>query len=71
MAAARTLKLAQVPTIEVRGLSDTEKRQLMLADNRIALNAGWDQELLAVELSEILVEGGDIELLGFEVAEVD
>ncbi|WP_280109714.1 hypothetical protein [Nitratireductor aquibiodomus] len=43
----------------------------MLADNRIALNAGWDQELLAVELSEILVEGGDIELLGFEVAEVD
>ncbi|SEB56708.1 DNA modification methylase [Nitratireductor aquibiodomus] len=71
LAAAKVLQLDVVPTIKVSGLSDVEKRQLLLADNKIAANAGWDRERLAVELSEILVEGGDIELTGFEVAEVD
>src|SRR6266481_3935569 len=52
LAAARLLGLAEVPVIALRGLSDVQRRQLMLADNRIALNAGWDAELLSLELQE-------------------
>jgi ParB-like chromosome segregation protein Spo0J len=60
-AAARLLELKQVPVIELRGLSEAKRRALALADNKIAENAGWDRELLALELpelAEILVEDG-------------
>jgi ParB-like chromosome segregation protein Spo0J len=50
LAAARKLGLAEVPVVVLRGLTDFERRQLVLADNRIALNAGWDAEMLSLEL---------------------
>lgn len=69
--AALNLGLETIPVIELHGLSDMQKRKLLLADNRIAQNAGWDRELLAIELEAIVIDGGDITLTGFEVAEVD
>lgn len=59
--AARKLGMGQVPVIELAGLSEAQKRAYILADNRLALSAGWDEELLAPEL-------GDLEALGFDVA---
>jgi hypothetical protein len=49
--AARAMGLAEVPTITLSGLSETQKRALRIADNKIALNAGWDLEILKLELS--------------------
>src|SRR5436853_1259753 len=65
LAAARLLGLPEVPVISLRGLSDAQGRQLMLADNRIALNAGWDAEMLNLELQELSVMGADLAALGF------
>src|SRR5438874_2188528 len=70
LAAARLLGLAEVPVIALRGLSDVQRRQLMLADNRIALNAGWDAELLNLELQELSVMGADLAALGFTAQEL-
>src|SRR6187397_412597 len=53
LAAARQLGLTEVPVIPLRGLSDVQRRQLVLADNRIALNAGWDMEMLKLELTDL------------------
>src|SRR4029077_13191895 len=53
LAAARQLGLSDVPVIPLRGLSDVQRRQLVLADNRIALNAGWDMEMLKLELTDL------------------
>src|SRR6202140_5248666 len=53
LAAARLLGLTEVPVIPLRNLDDVERRQLMLADNRIALNAGWDAEMLKLELTDL------------------
>ena len=71
--AARLLGLEQVPAIRLRHLSEARKRALVLADNRIALSAGWDETLLAQELrylTEIEVDF-DVSVTGFEVAEID
>lgn len=65
LAAARQLALSEVPVIVLSGLSEIQRRELMLADNRIALNAGWDLEMLAVELTDLSVLGADLEVLGF------
>jgi hypothetical protein len=74
-AAARLLALKQVPVIELRGLSEAKRRALAIADNKIAENAGWDRELLALELpelAEILLEDGpDISITGFAPVEID
>jgi ParB/Sulfiredoxin domain len=74
-AAARLLELKQVPGIELRGLSEAKRRALAIADNKIAENAGWDRELLALELpelAEILLEDGlDISITGFAPVEID
>ena len=51
--------------IVLADLTETQRRQLMLADNRIALNAGWDSELLDLELQELSTLGADLSLLGF------
>jgi len=73
--AALLLGLQEVPAIVVAGLSDAEKRTLALADNKIAANAGWDRKLLAEELGELaklLPECNlDLEITGFEAAEID
>ncbi|MBA3055498.1 MAG: DNA methylase N-4 [Sphingomonadales bacterium] len=71
--AARELGLSEVPVIELAGLSDTQKRALRLADNKIALNAGWDIEILKLELAELSVPEIDLDLslTGFASGEID
>lgn len=71
--AARELELAEVPVIVLAGLSDPQKRALRLADNKIALNAGWDLEILQLELAELASIDVDIDpaLTGFSVGEID
>src|SRR5262245_7730799 len=73
--AALELGLLEVPAIVICDLIDTEKRALALADNKIAANAGWDRKLLAEELGELahlLPECNlDLEITGFEAAEID
>jgi len=70
LAAARGLGLAQVPVILLKGLTELQRRQLVLADNRIALNAGWDLELLHLELKDLSVLGADLSVLGFAKGEL-
>ena len=69
--AARKLGLAAVPVIELAHLSEAQKRAYILADNRLAEQAGWDRELLALELGELAELGTDLGTLGFEAAELD
>jgi len=69
--AARQLGMDAVPSIRLTGLSDSQRRALVLADNRIALNAGWDEALLALELSDLKEAGLDLGILGFEDGELD
>ena len=69
--AARKLGLASVPVIELGHLSEAQKRAYILADNRLAEQAGWDRELLALELGELAELGTDLGALGFEAGELD
>lgn len=68
--AARKLKMDQVPTIEAAGWTDAQKRAYVIADNKLALNAGWDVDALKLELQEIDLEGFDLQLTGFQVGEL-
>ena len=70
LAAAQRLALAEVPVIVVSGLSEVQRRQLMLADNRIALNAGWNLEMLRLELQDLSELGADLKSLGFSKIEL-
>ena len=70
LAAARKLGLADVPVIPLEGLTELQRRQLVLADNRIALNAGWDLEMLQVELKDLSALGADLASLGFTKQEL-
>lgn len=69
--AALELGLAEVPTITLSHLSAVQKRALILADNQIAANAGWDEALLARELAAIQEEEFDLEVLGFGELDVE
>ena len=69
--AARQLGLAAVPVIELGHLSEAQKRAYILADNRLAEAAGWDKDLLALELGELSDLGWDATTLGFDVGEID
>lgn len=71
--AAKHLGMREVPCLRLASMNDAEKRAYILADNKIASNAGWDEDLLASELEFILaeVEEIDIALTGFSVSEVD
>ncbi|MFI0848860.1 site-specific DNA-methyltransferase [Mesorhizobium sp. IMUNJ 23232] len=68
--AARKLSMTDVPVIELAGLSEAQKRALVLADNRLALSAGWDIDLLGVELADLQSMGFDLALTGFGEEEV-
>jgi ParB-like chromosome segregation protein Spo0J len=68
--AAKGLGFARVPVMVARGWSDAEKRAYMLADNQIALRAGWDEELLKLELDDLKLLDFDLNLLGFEPIEL-
>jgi ParB-like chromosome segregation protein Spo0J len=72
VAAARELGLSEVPTLRLSHLSEVDKRAYILADNRLAEKAGWDREVLALELGELsgLLQD-EIDITGFEPGEVD
>jgi site-specific DNA-methyltransferase (adenine-specific) len=69
--AARKLGMVEVPVIELKELTDTQKRAYIIADNRPALNAGWDNQLLTIELNELLEDKFSLELLGFNSDELN
>jgi DNA modification methylase len=69
--AARSLGWRTVPTIALSHLSAAERRAYVLADNKLALNAGWDKDILAIELQALVDLDFDVELTGFSLAEVD
>lgn len=68
--AARQLGLSEVPCIEIRDMTEAQKRAYVIADNKLAENAGWDKELLALELGELKAEGFDLDLIGFDALEL-
>lgn len=68
--AARKLGIDSVPVIELAGLSESQRAAYIIADNKLALNAGWDDELLKIELGELEEIGFDLSLTGFSQAEL-
>lgn len=68
--AARLLKLENVPTIEISHLTPTQKKAYVIADNKLALNAGWDMDILGLEIEELKNCDFEIELLGFDESEL-
>ena len=69
--AAKLLGMKTVPTVALSHLSETERRAYVLADNKLALNAGWDQDLLALELQGLIDLDFDVEITGFSLSEID
>lgn len=69
--AARKLGHKEVPTIELKDLTETQKKAYIIADNRLALNAGWDNEMLKLEFDQLAELGFDLELTGFSLDEID
>jgi site-specific DNA-methyltransferase (adenine-specific) len=69
--AARKLGYTEVPTIELKDLTETQRKAYIIADNRLALNAGWDNEMLTIELNDLLADGFALEMLGFDPKELD
>lgn len=68
--AARKLGLTEVPTIELAHLTETQLKAYVIADNRLALNAEWDNDLLSIELEALQEAGFEMELLGFDPDEI-
>ena len=68
--AARKLGHKEVPTIELKDLTETQKKAYIIADNRLALNAGWDNEMLTIELNDLLADGFALDILGFDPKEI-
>ena len=68
--AAQRLKMTEVPVMVAKGWSDAKKRAYVIADNKLAMNAGWDNEMLALELGEIGDLGFDLDLTGFTADEI-
>jgi DNA modification methylase len=69
--AAQKLGLAKVPTIDCSDMTPSQKKAYIIADNKLALNAGWDTAMLTIEMQELEVEGFDLELLGFDEKELN
>lgn len=69
--AARKLRMTEVPVIVLDHLNETQRRALVLADNRLALSAGWDEEMLRVELEALKEDAFDLELVGFTDQELE
>ena len=68
--AAQKLGLATLPVIEAAHLTDAQRRAYVLTDNRTALDAGWDNDLLKIELQDLQADGFDLALTGFEIDEI-
>ena len=71
LAAAKQLGMKVVPVVRLSHLGPEERRALVIADNKLALNAGWDQEMLAAELQSLIDAGFDMDVTGFSIAEID
>ncbi len=69
--AAKQLAMAEVPTIRLAHLNEAERRALVVADNKIALNAGWDTEILLEQIELIRADGFDADLVGFSDEELE
>jgi ParB-like chromosome segregation protein Spo0J len=69
--AARKLGLAEVPCIRLGHLTETQKRAYIIADNKLALNSGWDEEMLGLELAELREMDFDLDLVGFDAGEIE
>jgi len=69
--AAQKLGLKEVPVLQIGHLSESQKRAYIIADNRLALDAGWDEEMLRVEFAELADNGFNLELTGFEIGEIE
>jgi len=68
---ARKLSMDEVPTITLEGLTKTQRQAYVIADNKLALNAGWDEELLSLELGDLNEQEFSMELLGFDANELN
>jgi hypothetical protein len=68
--AARKLGMKEVPVIELAHLTDTQRKALIIADNKLAMNAEWDTDLLTIELNELLADNFAMEILGFDADEL-
>jgi DNA modification methylase len=68
--AARKLGLAEVPCIRLGHLTETQKRAYIIADNKLALNSGWDEEMLGLELADLREADFDLDLIGFDESEL-
>jgi ParB-like chromosome segregation protein Spo0J len=68
--AAKRLGLAEVPCIELTGLTEAQKKAYLIADNKLALNAGWDNELLRLEMLDLKDLDFNLDLLGFDATEL-
>ena len=69
--AARELGMSEVPCLRLIGLTESQKKALRIADNQLALNAGWDEEMLRIELADLKTENFDIDLIGFSLEELE
>lgn len=69
--AAKLLKLEEVPVVRIEHMSEAQKRAYVIADNQLALNAGWDEAILAVEFESLTDLDFDVSLTGFEMGEID
>lgn len=69
--AAQKLGIKELPCIEASHLSDTQRRAYIIADNKLALNAEWDNEMLRIELDELGDMSFDLELTGFSLDEIE
>jgi ParB-like chromosome segregation protein Spo0J len=70
LAAAKKLGLEKIPCIDLSHLSEDQKRAYIIADNKLALNGGWDEDLLRMELMDLKELGIDLELIGFDAMEL-
>ena len=69
--AARKLGHKEVPVIELAHMTDSQKRAYVIADNQLAMNAGWDTAILSLELADLKDQGFDLDVLGFDAKELD
>ena len=69
--AAKVLGIDEVPTITLEGLTDIQRQAYVIADNKLALNSGWDYENLREEIDDLLDNDFDVSLLGFDVSELN
>ena len=71
LSAARKLGHQEVPVIELKDMTANQKKAYIIADNKLALNASWDNELLKLEIGDLQEENFDIDILGFDISELN